>query len=378
MRPLIDVSTLSECACNHGFEILHKAIAEQVDEPLIWRPHENVWLTELCEAVTVQGQARLLATQDALFTALGIQSGPSLLAKGADGWSPSRLADTVARLHKPLEQYDQDDWLMLVDLIINSHLVPSELQAITDSLVWRAQLAGRLDAAQQQFPDLAPHEAVLKLVMQVNPTRHAVPGSWFRRAWEWAKTRVAIHVVQLTDNLRARIAGTIIRHIEVHGTAQRQLLEQGLRDVFGAANRDWRRIAITEAGEAANLTYLQQYPDGTPMERVEVYQGACAFCKKIHGMVLTWSTRPLDESFGWTHIWPGKDNVGRSASPRKMTPEGLVERTESELFWPAAGLQHPHCRGRWLARPKVTLPRGADPDFAAWVDAQLKASRPLV
>lgn len=376
MRPLLDIAHLPNCACNHGLETLHKALAEQVDDDLIWRPHDNPWLTDLCEAVTADGQARLLAAQNALLAALGIQSGPPLLAKGGDGWSPARLAATVARLQKPLETYGPDDWLAMVDLILNSHLVPSDLQAITDGLVWRAQLAGRLDAASQQFPDLAPHEAMLKLVMQVNPTRQAVLGSWMQRAWEWAKTRVAIHVVQLTDNLRARIAGTIIRHIEAHGTSQRQVLEQQLRDVFGAANRDWRRIAITEAGEAANLTYLQQYPDGTLMERVEVYHGACAFCKKIHGLVLTWSTTPLDDAFGWTHIWPGKDNVGRSASPRKKTPEGLVERTEAELWWPASGTQHPHCRGKWLARPQPDLPPGVDPAFAAWVRAQLKASRP--
>ena len=368
---LIDLADLPPACCNHGLETLHKAIAEQVDGDLIWRPHDNPWLTDLCEAFTAEGQTRLLAAQNALLTALGIQPGPPLLAKGGDGWHPSRLAAAVTRLQKPLETYTPDDWLEMVNLILNSHLVPSDLQAITDGLVWRAQLAGRLDAASQQFPDLAPHEAMLRLVMQVNPTRHAVLGSWWQRAWEWAKTRVAIHVVQLTDNLRARIAGTIIRHIEAHGTAQRQLLEQQLRDVFGAANRDWRRIAITEAGEAANLTYLQQYPAGTPMERLEVYHGACAFCKKIHGLVLTWSDTPLDESFGWTHIWPGKDNIGRSASPRKQTPEGLVERTESELWWPASGTQHPHCRGRWVARPKAELPPGVDPAFAAWVKQML-------
>ncbi|MDV7394638.1 hypothetical protein RZS08_24860, partial [Arthrospira platensis SPKY1] len=71
MRPLLDIAHLPDCACNHGLETLHKALAEQVDDDLIWRPHDNPWLTDLCEAVTADGQARLLAAQNALLAALG-------------------------------------------------------------------------------------------------------------------------------------------------------------------------------------------------------------------------------------------------------------------------------------------------------------------
>lgn len=376
MTHLLDLSHVPDHCCNHGLEILHKALAENADESLIWRPHDNPWLTDLCEAATLAGQGRLLDAQNALLAALGMAVGPPLLAKtDTQGWTSARIGVTVTQLNKPLASYTPSDWQTLVDLIMATRLAPEGLVAEADILLWRASLAGQMDALHQVQPMLAPHEVLLQLVLRSRPTV-TPPNPRLAHAWEWAKARVGILIQQISDNLRARLAGSIIGHIERHGTAQRHLLEQTLRDTFGAANRDWRRIAITEAGEAATRAYVNAHASGTQMERLEAYEGACPFCKRINGLKVTWSDTPLDESFGWTHIWPGKSNEGRSASPRKKTLDGLVERTESELWWPPEGLVHPNCRGRWLALPSDALPPGVDPAFAAWVRAQLKASRP--
>jgi len=148
-------------------------------------------------------------------------------------------------------------------------------------------------------------------------------------------------------------------------------LQSTLLDTFGALNRDWRRIAITEAGEVANQAYLGELKSGTQVRRIEHYVGACPFCATLNGQVFTWSDRPLNDSFGWTHVWPGKTNVGRSMSARKQTEVGLVERTEAELWWPAAGVQHPHCRGRWEAIPDPKAPPGVDQAFHDWVKSEL-------
>jgi hypothetical protein len=51
----------------------------------------------------------------------------------------------------------------------------------------------------------------------------------------------------------------------------------------------------------------------------------------------------------------------------------LVARTPAELYWPAAGVQHPHCRGRWLALPDESVPPGVDPDFAQWLKKESAA-----
>ena len=74
---------------------------------------------------------------------------------------------------------------------------------------------------------------------------------------------------------------------------------------------------------------------------------------------------------GQTQVWVGKNNIGRSGSPRKRVGDELIERTESELWWIPAGTVHPHCRGRWVV---IDEPReGDDPEFAAWLDDLLSS-----
>jgi hypothetical protein len=61
-------------------------------------------------------------------------------------------------------------------------------------------------------------------------------------------------------------------------------------------------------------------------------------------------------------IWPGKNNVGRSASPKKRVGDVLVDREPDEMWQIPAGLAHPHCRGRWV--PVIEDAPGDDPAFA--------------
>ena len=135
-------------------------------------------------------------------------------------------------------------------------------------------------------------------------------------------------------------------------------------DRFGEMNRDWRRIAITEAGENANQGLIASLPEGARVRRVEQYANACPFCRKIDGRVMTVVPDSSPEKDGDTMVWPGKTNIGRSAAPRKKTPEGLVDRLPSEMWWIAAGTQHPHCRGRWVVVQQD--PVGDDP-FDQWM-----------
>ena len=182
-------------------------------------------------------------------------------------------------------------------------------------------------------------------------------------------------LTNVSSSARFRIADVISSHIQERGLSARPALQARLFDSFSALNRDWRRIAITEAGEVANQAYLGELAHGARVRRVEHYVGACPFCARLNGQEFIWSEQPLDESFGWTHVWPGKTNVGRSASPRKQTEDGLVERTEAELWWPAAGVQHPHCRGRWQEIPDPAVPPGVDSKFHAWVQSELATIR---
>ena len=115
----------------------------------------------------------------------------------------------------------------------------------------------------------------------------------------------------------------------------------------------------------AGQGFISTCPTGSMVRRMEQFRGACSWCKKIDGRLFKVVSPDDENKNGDTDIWVGKTNVGRSSSPRKQTPDGLVDRLPSELYWVAAGTQHPHCRGHWL---RMSAPQpGDDPEFALWL-----------
>jgi hypothetical protein len=380
---LVDVTAAPHSCCDHGLEALHKAIAEEPSEAAIWRPHDNPLLTDLVERWTAIGSAALQAVQDTLLGGLGVGEPVPILRK-ADFPDPGDLDALRERLAKPMSEYTPDDWVAFVDLIFGTRMPDASLDAVAADMTAKATLAGHLQAIAEGGPG-APSVAVLAHVMgRVAAGVAGAPGAAAfeskqaavreaqAAAMDFAKTRIGLNMRGLTNAARTRVSRTILSHVQEHGLSRPGKLQQTLLDDFGTLNRDWRRIAVTEAGEVANTAYLGQFPDGSRVQRLEAYEGACPFCRKIDGMVFEWSTKRRPERDGWTHVWPGKTNVGRSASPRKRTDEGLVEREPEELWWPAAGVQHPNCRGRWLSLPSETLPPGVNPQFAEWLAKELK------
>jgi hypothetical protein len=121
----------------------------------------------------------------------------------------------------------------------------------------------------------------------------------------------------------------------------------------------------------ANQGFVSSMPDGKKLKRLEQYQGACPFCRKIDGRVVTVVDAAKNDKNWDTEIWPGKDNVGRSASPYKRVGGQLVKRTDAELWKIPAGLAHPHCRGLWLP---VSGPAVQD-DFSGWLFDFLKQKK---
>ena len=164
----------------------------------------------------------------------------------------------------------------------------------------------------------------------------------------------------------------IIVHQEQILTGQKpskNALQTQLFDEFGELNRDWRRIAVTEAGECANQGLISSLKVGAKVRRMERYKGCCPFCKKINDVVMNVVSPSNPKKNGDTDVWLGKTNIGRSASPRKRTPEGLVDRTPSERWWIPAGTVHPHCRGTWSVLPD-SKPTD-DKIFQEWLDKHL-------
>jgi hypothetical protein len=149
-------------------------------------------------------------------------------------------------------------------------------------------------------------------------------------------------------------------------------LQGKLLDDFAVLNRDWRRVALTELADNSMNGFIASLPIGAKIKRQEMYHGSCAYCKSIDGRVFTKVPSDKKEKNGETEIWVGKDNHGRSASPRKKSADGigLVARTEAEMYWVPAGPVHPHCRGSWSII-KNDMPVN-DPRFAAHLAKRFK------
>lgn len=376
---LIDIGPLS-CGCSdHALEHLHKAMAGEPGDEGIWAPHESPFVRELIEQITQEGMGRLSDLQVALMqwlkdTATGRAAG-ALAAPALQfvPWAPERAAQVLAYLSsKPRLFWTAADHVLLVDYLVHVHL-PSELPDVVAQLAThQAALMGKVQAAAGAITAEAAR-AILARVADVAELERAMELARIDdRILEYGAARCAETVVAFTDSVRHQLKATILDHekrVRLQGLPQAEALQTKLLDQFGAMNRDWRRIAVTEAGEMANQGFIAALEPGDKVRRLEQYQGACPFCRKVDGVVAT-VVSPDKEDKDWdTEIWPGKDNVGRSASPYKRTQFGLVERTEAERWKLPAGLAHPHCRGTWI---RVKGPAAQDDEFTRWLDETFK------
>ena len=408
---LVDLAPLS-CGCtDHALEDLHKALSE--DQPDIWAPHDSLWIRDLIERLTADGLAPLEELRVSLWAWLEGQfhithpvPPPDLLAP----WSPALAASVKAYLQgKPQGDWSAQDWSLWVDYLIRTHLPVERLQAAVSAAQRQGTVLGAIRATLAE--NLAPVQAlaIVEAIRAAGTLARAEDLAHLNRTQAaYAEAKAADLIVDLADRARHGIKRLVLDHLEQHhlsgvsAPADWQPLEQALRDQFGDLNRDWRRIALTEVGEAHNQGFIATLPAGTYVRRLEVYAGACAFCQKIDGAILQ-VVDPAQEDKDWDRqVWAGKSNVGRSGSPRKRVGNVLVERTDSELWKIPAGLVHPHCRGRfvtidgiarrddltrWLfeeiiPQEPATGRAGPEPepdpkqDFAAWAAWKLRQSRP--
>lgn len=383
MRPLfIDVAAVPCRHCDDALEALHKAMAQDPkgDDSGIWTPHENPWLTFHVEQATRQFQGLLQQAQDALARVL---TGQPLgeLRKATPPWlrwDEAAFQAAERRLAElPPEQYELSDWLMVCDYIVQRYLPDHVINSQAEYLTVRAALAGKI-AAAMSGTNFRPAEEATPLVQLVETEFRAIPprvlSSVELGTLKVSQASAAQHISDVTEHARSSMKGIVIRHVQgqVLGQSQPERMRQELFDNFGQLNRDFRRIAVTEAGECCNQGYILAQRPGDKVKRQEAYRGACPFCRSINGKTFTVVEPSKPEKDGETEIWPGKSNVGRSASPMKREGGTLVERQPSEMWWPAAGVQHPHCRGSWTTVVDKP-PEGMDPAFHDWLAAKLKA-----
>jgi hypothetical protein len=371
---------------NDAIEGIYKALSDghnHGDDGAIWQPHQSVLIRRLVELFTQRGLDRLAAVKQAL---TDWQTGknhtpsttPVVVPPGAvQRWNADELALAGVYLESlPPAQWTLDDHMMAVDLVMHTLMSPDDLIAEAEWLAVRAGMMGKVQANMAAEPSVKQADAILAAL----PSSVAGAVQQFRlppkqaAVLSFASARAAEHVTSLADGARHKMRAMIAEDLE-----QRALgvpptgsssLQTKMLDAFGTLNRDWRRIAVTEAGEAQLQGLVASMKPGAKLKRVEQYKGACAFCRKIDGLVVTVVAADAPKKNPDTEIWPGKNNIGRSASPRKRVGDVLVEREPHEMWQVPAGLVHPHCRGRWL-HVDDGAQAGDDPEFAAWLGATL-------
>lgn len=384
---LLDLGPLS-CGCTDAaLEALYKALGDPPDPEGIWEPHPDPWIRAHVEDVTQRGQRLLQAMQDTLLGNLGFAE-PAPLAKALpwQRWDAAEFDRIKEHLNRiPAAEKSLDDWMLAVDWIIQRYLDDGIIQTEAEYLAIRAQLAGQVRAnlehrpppwTERQLPLLV---AALPAHFRDLPPEALTPRE--RHILTFAVQETAQHITHLRDAARDRMKQTLLDGLRKMTLGDRDgawnRLQQTLLDEFGTLNRDWRRIAITETGNATNAGYIASLTPGTQVRREEAYSGACPYCQSIRGRVLTVVSDAKEPKDWDTEVWPSKNNLGRSASPRKRVGNTLVRREDHELWKIPAGLVHPHCRGSWS--PVTPRPPAVSNDYQMWLrgllhDAGLPAS----
>lgn len=360
---------------NDTLEGLYKALSDGHDhgDDGIWRKHESPLLARLVELFTQRGLDRIQAVHDQFLLWRGghlhsAQPSPVPPPPGYMGiWTPSERA--LAKLYLeslPPAAWTLEDHMICIEYVVQSYLPDDALVAEADWLATKAAMMGKVQA-NIDAEVLKPKQADALLQALPSAMAQAAPSlsPVMRSVLEFSRARAVENVRALTVGLRHRMRAVVTQHLEqvamgVPPTGGSSL-ESKLLDEFGALNRDWRRIAITEAGEAQTQGLIASLKPGSKIRRVEQYKNACSFCRRIDGVVATVVAADHPDKDPDAMVWPGKNNVGRSASPKKRVGDVLVPREPHEMWWLPAGLAHPNCRGRWV--PTIEDAPGDDPEF---------------
>lgn len=375
MALLVD---LADCCDDHALEDLIKARVERPDA-LLWDPLENRWGRALVETVTARFQDRLLAMQNALASAMG--GTPGLLHKADAPWvriDDARLEQIRNRLESTApELMTAEDYQLLIEYLVQRYLPDDFAMSEAEFIAVRGTLLGKFQAALEH--DHRVTDTLIDALALILPTQfiHVPPRvltSMEAEILQYGRLHAGEMIRDVTERTRHQMAIMAMEHVQGQLLGQKEgtwaALQTRLFDAFSRLNRDFRRIAITETGEVINQGYCTTCI-GHRVKRIEAYRYACDFCKSINGKIFVVVSPDKPDKDWDTEVWSGKTNFGRSASPFKREGDTLVPRTKDEMWAPAAGLQHPNCRGSWI---KVTnRPLDVSPEFFNYVQAQLDA-----
>ena len=366
--------------CQYCDDLLKKAL--RPDDGDIWRPHESPFIRDLIEKWTSHGMNKFGALQAELAKWTNhafYNQAAEMLPKPGTLLRMNKAELAVTRLYLesiPPEQFTVDDWMMVVDYLVQRYLPHDEMINEAKWQVTRAAMMGRVEARMPLLSAIAAGRLAMAMPFDTQVIEREFglyPAQ--RAAIEFGQARNCQYVTNVTDAVRNKMKLTVIewqqdKFLGVPSAISKRDLQGRLLDEFAVLNRDWRRIAMTELADASMNGLLASLPLDSKVKRQEMYRGACPYCRSIDGRVFTIVSPDTKEKNSETQVWVGKTNYGRSFAPNKRTPNGLIPRTAGEMWHVSAGPVHPHCRGRW--QPIMKISPGGDPKFAAWLENHFK------
>lgn len=376
MALFLDVYNLSTDQTNSTLEFIFKS--QHSNDDGIWKPHESPLLRRLVELFTQRGLSRLDHVKQQI---IAWESGanyrdhtkPIARPGMMERWGKDELSLVKLYLESlPPLQWTLDDHMLALEYTIQRYLPLYELRTEAEWLATKANLMGKVQANMDKQPTLEQADTILEAL----PSTVGAAVEMFsftpaqQATLDFGAAKCVENVRALTDAVRHKMRNVIMQHTEdkMLGDVQHDL-QTVLFDEFATLNRDWRRIAVTESGNNQLNGFVASVPEGSKLKRVEQYQNACAFCRSIDGKIVDVVSPDKPDKDGDTEVWVGKDNIGRSASPKKRVGNVLVDRLPDERFWIPAGTAHPSCRGQWVKTVDVGY---GDPEFAKWLQDVLK------
>ena len=260
---LIDIGSLAPGRTDQVLDVMYKAIGDPPGEDAdIWHEHPSAFVRLLVELFTKRGLTRIAGIHAELSAWLaGEKHNPSLRREPRPGevarWTPAELK--LARLYLeslPRDQWTLDDWSLLIDCTVERYMPTVVVREEAQWLAAKAFMMGAVQAAMGTVTDPQAAVVVKHLPSSVDKAVDEFGLSKLQSSvLRYGAARCAENVRNMGDAVRHRLRTVIMAHQEGvmlgDKLATAHSLQTQLFDAFGSLNRDWRRIAVTEAGENA-------------------------------------------------------------------------------------------------------------------------------
>ena len=236
---------------------------------------------------------------------------------------------------KPYTSYaDLPEWLRdqaarertLLDLmgLIQSHLPKEEVDGEIERSAALSLVAGRLQESMRKLsvPAIQGSLKRVPVTPELTPLQAGLVNQVKLRSGKLLRDASQ----RLVAGVREEMENSVLENLTTRQVASR------LFDRFATMNRDWRRIAVTEAGNVASDGYLDALPVGSVVRSLEAYMGVCEWCREHSANRKFTVVSPDEPNKDPDHdVWVGKSNYGMKQDQWRV----------------ASGPNHPHCRKVW-------------------------------